>query len=135
MTHETRIRVRYAETDRMDFVYYGAYATYFEVARVEFLRKLGFTYRSMEDQGILLPVSEYSVRYLKPARYDDLLLIRTTIPEVPGVRIKFLYEVFNEAGQLLTQADTTLVFVDRDSSRPRKAPEELVRGFSSLRSK
>ena len=129
MTRETRIRVRYAETDRMDFVYYGAYATYFEVARVEFLRELGFTYKVMEDQGVLLPVSDYAVRYLKPARYDDLLLIRTTIPETPGVRIRFKYEVFNQAGIQLTEAETTLVFVDKESGRPRKAPEELMRCF------
>lgn len=129
--HETRIRVRYAETDRMDFVYYGAYANYFEVARVEFLRELGFTYKAMEDQGILLPVSEYAVRYLKPARYDDLILVRTMIPEVPSVRIKFDYEVFNDSGVRLTEARTTLVFVDRQSGRPRKAPDELVQRFLS----
>lgn len=131
ITHETRIRVRYAETDRMDFVYYGVYATYFEVARVEFLRELGFNYKRLEDQGILLPVSEYSVRYLKPARYDDHLLVRTIIPEIPGVRIRFHYEVFNEAGQKLTEAETTLVFVDRESGRPRKAPDELQLVFQS----
>ncbi|MFM1745202.1 MAG: hypothetical protein RLZZ630_1139 [Bacteroidota bacterium] len=131
ISHETKIRVRYSETDRMDFVYYGAYASYFEVARVEFLRDLGFTYKLMEDKGILLPVSDYAIRYHKPARYDDLLLIRTSIPEPPGVRIRFKYEVFNESGQLLTEAETTLVFVDKVSGRPRKAPGDFLRSFSS----
>ena len=84
---ETKIRVRYAETDRMGYVYYGNYATYFEVARVESLRTMGMTYKEMEDQGIILPVLEYYIKFIKPAFYDDLLTIKTTIPTLPTARI------------------------------------------------
>jgi acyl-CoA thioester hydrolase len=123
---ETTIRVRYGETDKMSYVYYGNYASYFEVARVEALRTLGMSYRSMEEDGILLPVLEYKVKYFKPALYDDLLKVRTIIPCMPSVRIVFEYEIFNEAGIKLTEAETTLVFIDQESGRPRKAPELLL---------
>lgn len=123
---ETTIRVRYGETDKMSYVYYGNYASYFEVARVEALRSLGMSYRSMEEDGILLPVLEYKVKYFKPALYDDLLKVRTIIPCMPSVRIVFEYEIFNEAGIKLTEAETTLVFIDQESGRPRKAPELLL---------
>jgi len=123
---ETTIRVRYGETDKMSYVYYGNYASYFEVARVEALRTLGMSYRSMEEDGILLPVLEYKVKYFKPALYDDLLKVRTIIPCMPSVRIFFEYEIFNEAGIKLTEAETTLVFIDQESGRPRKAPELLL---------
>ncbi|HRU61004.1 MAG TPA: thioesterase family protein, partial [Bacteroidia bacterium] len=87
--HETRFRVRYGETDRMGYVYYGNYATYYEVGRVEALRSLGFSYRSLEDSGVLLPVSDFSVRYRKPAYYDDLLVLTTYITALAGVRLHF----------------------------------------------
>lgn len=124
--NEIRLRVRYAETDRMGYVYYGNYATYFEVARVEALRTLGLSYRSLEDSGILLPVLDYSVRYRKPAYYDDELLIRTVIPEMPGARIRFSYEVMNQSGECITNAETTLVFIKKESNRPAPAPESLI---------
>lgn len=126
-TSEVRIRVRYGETDRMGYVYYGNYAEYFEVGRVEALRDLGLSYRDMEDSGILLPVSDYSVKYLKPAYYDELLTIRTSIPEIPSsARLKFLYETYNESGTKLNFGETTLVFVKKDTGRPTAAPESFV---------
>lgn len=125
-THETRLRVRYAETDRMGYVYYGTYAQYFEVGRVEALRSLGLSYRRMEEDGVMLPVHDLQVKYHKPAFYDDLLTVRTSIIELPSVRIRFAYEVFNEARDLLTEASTTLVFIDRATNRPRRAPEQLL---------
>ncbi|MBK6541295.1 MAG: acyl-CoA thioesterase [Flavobacteriales bacterium] len=128
--HETRIRVRYGETDRMGFVYYGDYAEYFEVGRVEALRALGFSYRALEDEGVFLPVREMHVRYHAPAHYDDLLNVRTTIPAKPGARITFRNEVFSEKGELLTEATITLVFVDRATGRPCRPPEHLVRAFA-----
>ena len=112
---EVKIRVRYAETDRMGYVYYGNYATYFEVARVEALRNLGFSYRSLEDEGIILPVLDFSIRYRRPAYYDDELTIRTIVPEMPAARIKFEYEVLNAAGTVITTAATTLVFIDKNT--------------------
>jgi acyl-CoA thioester hydrolase len=123
---ETKIRVRYAETDRMGFVYYGHYAAYFEVARVEALRSLGFSYREMEDDGILLPVLDFKIRYRKPAKYDDVLTIRTSIPELPSFRISFNYVTMNEEDLLLNEAETTLVFVKQESMKPMPAPEGLI---------
>ncbi len=126
LKHEIKIRVRYAETDRMGYVYYGNYATYFEVARVEMLRNLGFTYRKLEDEGILLPVLDYSIKYIRPAYYDDELSIVTIINTLPGARMKFEYEVFNEIGEKITIAETTLVFINKNTNRPQGAPDDLL---------
>ncbi|CAN5354423.1 thioesterase family protein [soil metagenome] len=125
-TTEIKIRVRYGETDRMGYVYYGNYAEYFEVARVEALRNLGFSYRKLEDEGIMLPVINYSVKYIKPAFYDDELTIKVTIREIPLARIRFDYEIYNEKDELITVADTTLVFIDRAVNKPRPAPEDFI---------
>lgn len=129
--NEVEIRVRYAETDRMGYVYYGNYATYFEVARVETLRHIGTSYKEMEDSGIMLPVVEYSTKYFKPALYDDLLTIRTTIKNKPSVRIVFEYEVYNDKKELLTTAETMLVFVNSQTGRPCQAPERLLKIMGS----
>jgi acyl-CoA thioester hydrolase len=127
---ETQIRVRYAETDKMGYVYYGNYAMYYEVARVEALRKLGLVYRELEDLGILMPVIESRFRYLKPAVYDELLTIKVTIPKLPGAKIIFTYEITNEAEELINTGETTLVFIDKTTSRPKRMPEVLERLFS-----
>lgn len=124
--HDAAVRVRYGETDQMGYVYYGDYAEYFEVGRVEALRGLGFAYRRLEEQGVMLPVRDMRITYHKPARYDDLLTIRTRITALPDVRIVFDYEVINAEGVLLCEATTTLIFVDRATMRPRRAPEELL---------
>ena len=131
-TSETKIRVRYAETDRMGFVYYGNYAQYFEVGRVEALRKISFSYKALEDSGIFLPVLDYSVKFSKPALYDDLLTVETCIPEVPAARIKFLYRTMNEQGVELNNAQTTLVFVNRKTNKPCVAPEEFLTKISEF---
>lgn len=125
--HEVKIRVRYAETDQMGYVYYGNYATYFEVARVEAFRAIGFTYKELEAQGIGMPVLEYKTKYIAPAKYDDLLTIKVTIPEMPGVRIRYEYEVVNEEGKLLNQAETILVFANIETGRPNRLPEQFVK--------
>lgn len=122
---ETTIRVRYAETDQMGYVYYGNYAAYFETARVEALRGLGLTYRKLEEEGILMPVLEFKCKYIRPALYDDLLTIRTVIPEKPGMRIRFNYETLNENEELLNTGETTLVFVDKTTGRPTQCPRTL----------
>jgi acyl-CoA thioester hydrolase len=124
--HQTTLRVRYAETDRMGYVYYGTYAQYFEVGRVEALRSLGMSYRRMEEEGVMLSVHDLAVSYHRPAFYDDELTVRTSITAMPTVRIKFAYEVRNAAGELITEASTTLVFIDRATGRPCRAPEELM---------
>ncbi len=127
---EIQIRVRYAETDRMGYVYYGNYATYFEVARVESLRQLGFTYKDMEDKGIVLPVLDFSIRYLKPAYYDDQLTIYTSIIKPPAARLFFEYETFNEKNELLNKASTTLVFISKETMKPCMAPDYMVNSLA-----
>lgn len=123
---ETTLRVRYAETDRMGYVYYGNYSQYYEVGRVEALRNLGFSYKKMEDSGIMLPVLEFSIKYFKPAYYDDLLMVKTTIKELPSTRIHFYYEIYNQSNVLLNKGDTSLVFVNVESGKPCKAPDDFI---------
>jgi acyl-CoA thioester hydrolase len=123
LVSETKIRVRYSETDRMGFVYYGNYAAYYEVGRVEALRKLGFSYKEMEDQGILLPVVDLTIQYKKPAFYDDEITIITLIKEMPGVKITFYYECYNEKKELLNSGKVTLVFVNKNTNRPCQPPD------------
>lgn len=122
---EIQIRVRYAETDQMGYVYYGNYATYFEVARVEAFRSLGFSYKKLEEMGIGMPVLSLKVNYHAPARYDDLLTVRVTIPEMPRARIIFTYEVTNEAGKLINTGETELVFIQMESGRPTRLPQVM----------
>ncbi len=122
-TSTTQIRVRYAETDKMGYVYYGNYAQYFEVGRVEGLRSLGLSYKKMEEEGIMLPVLEYQIKYFKPAFYDDLLTIKTTIVEIKGARIYFEYETLNLENELLNKGTTTLVFVNMKTNKPCQPPD------------
>ena len=124
-TSETQIRVRYAETDQMGYVYYGNYATYYEVARVECFRQLGMAYRELEEMGIVMPVTESTSKYLKPARYDELLTVKVTIPKLSDVKIIFTYEIRNEAGSLINTGETTLVFIDPQAGKIRLMPEVL----------
>ncbi|PCJ85738.1 MAG: thioesterase [Flavobacteriales bacterium] len=122
---ETKIRVRYAETDQMSFVYYGNYATYFEVARVEALRNLGVTYKDLEDSGYLMPVIEYKIKFLKPVLYDEELFIKTTIRDMPKARIRFEYECFNPKDELTNTAETTLVFLRKETRKPCPVPSVI----------
>lgn len=128
-TQKTQVRVRYAETDQMGVVYYGNYPQYFEVGRVEALRNVGMSYREMEANGIMLPVLNLQVKYIRPARYDDLLTITTRVPELPGTRIRFEHEVHNEEGTLLTLGQVELVFLDISRQKPVQAPESLLDMF------
>jgi acyl-CoA thioester hydrolase len=120
------VRVRYADTDQMGYVYYGNYARFYEIGRVEALRSLGFHYKAMEASGVMMPVYENRSRYLKPARYDDLLTIRVKISDLPTVRIVFHYDIYNEQGDHLNTGDTTLVFQNSVTGRLCKAPQDLV---------
>ena len=127
MIHTTHsLRVRYAETDPMKYVYYGNYAAYFEVARVELFRELGMPYEAIEQRGIWLPVSQFSVKYLKPARYDQLLEIHTYIRKIPGVKIEFDYEIYNESKEKITEAKTTLFFLDAKKNKVISCPDFLM---------
>ena len=124
-TAETKVRVRYSETDQMGYVYYGNYPAYYEVGRVEALRQLGMSYKSLEDSGIMMPVLESHSKYLKPGIYDSELTIKVSIPEMPGVRIRFTYEISDESGELINLGETTLVFVNMETNRPVRMPEEM----------
>lgn len=116
------LRVRYAETDQMGYVYYGNYATYYEVARAESLRSLGLSYKEVEESGVIMPVLRNSSLYIKPARYDDLLDIRVILKSLPQARITFHYEIYNSA-TLIHSGETTLVFVNKETFKPCKVPE------------
>lgn len=129
---EIQIRVRYSETDQMGYVYYGNYAQYFEVARVESLRSLGITYKAMEAEGVMLPVLTFSIKYFKPAHYDDLLTVKVKIPSLPEARIFFEYETFNEEGVLLNQASTTLVFINKNTGKPCQAPQDVLESMKKF---
>jgi len=126
---ETQIRVRYGETDQMSFVYYGVYAQYYEVGRVELLRSLGLTYKELEKIGLTLPVVNLSINYKKPAYYDDELTIRTTIKELPSSKITFYYEMVNENNEMLNIGEVVLVFVNKETGKPCFAPELVINKF------
>ena len=124
---ETLLRVRYAETDQMGFAYYGYYAMYYEVARVESLRHLGTSYKALEELGVMLPVLENNSRYFAPAHYDDELRIVTYLREKPGVRLKFEYDIFNSKGDLIHQGNTLLVWVERKTGKPCRPPQIFMK--------
>ena len=132
LSHELEIRVRYGETDQMGYVYYGNYAQYFEMGRVEWLRNLNASYKSMEDSGVMLPVLNLNVNYLKPAKYDDLLTLKTTLKKIPSARIEFQFEIYNEKMELLTTGFTSLVFIDMKKNRPIRCPEYLLNKITPL---
>ena len=124
--HTLALRVRYGETDQMGYVYYGHYAAYCEVARVEALRSLGMSYKELEESGVMLPVLEHHAYYHRPAHYDDLLTIKATIPMMPTAVIRFRYQIYNEQSELLHTAETKLAFVKSDGMRPCRPPQQLL---------
>ncbi|MDM1521455.1 acyl-CoA thioesterase [Myroides odoratimimus] len=121
-----KVRVRYAETDKMGIVYHGNYAQYFEIGRVEWLRNLGISYKKMEELGVMLPVVSLTMNYKKSAFYDDDLTIRTIFKKLSSVKIEFDYELYNEKGDLLTTGNSVLVFVNMETGRPMAAPDYVV---------
>ena len=130
-THTTQVRVRYGETDKMGFVYYGYYSLYYEIGRVEALRSLGLDYKSMEDQmNIFMPVVSLNVRYLRPAQYDDLLTLETSIVKWPNTSIQFDTKILNEKGDWLNQGQVVLCFLDIASRKRVEMPELLIQKLS-----
>ena len=125
-THETSLRVRYGETDQMGFVYYGIYAKYYEVGRVELLRSLGVSYKALEESGYELPVVSFNIQYKQPAFYDEKITVKTTILEMPTSKITFLYECFNDKNILLNKGEVVLVFVKSDSKKPCRPPAIFI---------
>ncbi len=130
--HEFKVRVRYSETDQMGVVYHGNYAQYFEMGRVEWLRNMGVSYKWMEETGIMLPVVSLTMNYKKPARYDDLITVKTIFKSQTSVKIEFDYEIYNEEEELLTIAHSVLVFVDMKTGRPVVPPDYIKDKISEL---
>jgi acyl-CoA thioester hydrolase len=130
--YEFSVRVRYAETDQMGVVYHGNYAQYFEMGRVEWLRNLGISYKWMEENGVMLPVVSLQMNYKKPARYDDLLRVKTILKSQTSVKIEFDYEIYNEENNLLTTGYSMLVFVDMKTGRPMVPPSYVTEKISQL---
>lgn len=130
MEYSTQIRVRYADTDQMGYVYYGNYAMYYEVARTESLRNLGFTYKELEDGGVMMPVLENYSKYHAPARYDDLLTVKVFVKEKPRIKMIFDYEIYNESNTLINTGQTTLVFLKEENRKPCMMPEVLEKVLS-----
>lgn len=127
LTHQHHLRVRYGETDQMGYLYYGHYPAYYEVARAEMIRHLGYTYRKLEDDlNIMMPVMSLNMRYVRPAKYDDLLMIKTQIRKIPEQFMTFYHEVFNEANELLNAGSVKLGFIRADSRESCKAPNLLI---------
>jgi acyl-CoA thioester hydrolase len=126
MEHEIQVRVRYSETDQMGVVYHGSYIPFFEMGRVEWLRSKGVSYKSLEESGIALPIVSMTLNYKKPARYDDLLTVRTKFKKYSSVKIEFDCEICNEKMELLTTAHFLLVFVDMKTGRPVLPPSHIL---------
>ena len=130
--YQFSVRVRYAETDQMGVVYHGNYAQYFEMGRVEWLRNMGVSYKWMEENGIMLPVVSLTINYKKPARYDDLLTVKTVFKRQTSVEIEFDYEIYNEKQELLTTGYSMLVFVDMKTGKPTIPPSYIMDKLADL---
>ncbi len=126
ITHTTQIRVRYGEVDQMGFLYHSHYVEYFDVARTEFIRSLGISNKEIEADGVMLPVLNVTIDYRLPAHYDDILTIRTTLREMPGVKIRFYYEVLLPDGQVSTTGSVTLAFMDSQTKKAVRPPKKLL---------
>jgi acyl-CoA thioester hydrolase len=123
---ESQIRVRYGETDRMGYMYYGHYPEYFEVSRTDMIRSLGLSYREIEDIGIIMPVRSLHVEYKLPALYDEVLIVKSCLKELPEVKLNIDYEIRNEKKQLVCTGNTILVFVDKNTRKPKRAPAYFI---------
>ncbi|HEY5689609.1 MAG TPA: thioesterase family protein [Yeosuana sp.] len=127
---EIQIRVRYGETDQMGVVYHGNYALYLEMGRIEWLRKLGISYKKMEENGIMLPVVSMSLNFKKSACYDDLINVKTQLKNRPTAKIEFDYEITGEDGQIIALANVVLAFIDMKTNRPVRAPQYILDLFN-----
>lgn len=125
-SHSTQIRIHYALTDQMGVVYHGHYAQFFEIARTESIRKLGFSYKELEEMGIVLPVVDMHTRFLRPIKYDDLITVTVSLREMPlHHKIVFHGEIHNEDGQLCTSGTVTLYFMEMSSMKRTTMPETM----------
>ena len=123
---ETSIRIHYALTDQMGMVYYGNYAQFYEIGRTEAIRQLGYTYKDIEAMGIIMPVIETHSYFLRPTKYDDLIMVKTILKEMPTAHsITFHTEIFNEAKKLLNRGETTLYFIAVSGMKKINIPTQL----------
>lgn len=129
-SHESNVKVRYSETDQMGVVHHGNYAQYLEIARLEWLAALGVSYKTMEEEGVMLPVYELNTKFLKPAFFEDELVIKVRLKETPSVKITFEYSIYNQKEELLTTAFTTLVFMDSKTRKPIRCPKYILEALA-----
>ena len=125
-SHETSVKVRYAETDQMGVVHHSIYPQYLEIARLNWLDTLGISYKSMEEEGIMLPVFELNLKYHKPVTFDENIRIETRLRDEPNVKIIFDYSLYNEKGNLVTTGYTVLVFMDAKTRKPVRCPKYML---------
>lgn len=125
-TYETKIRIRYGETDQMGVVHHGNYPSFLEMGRIEWLRSLGISYKQMELDGIMLPVISLALNFKMSACYDDIITVKTTLKKMPTVKIEFEYEIINEVGEVLTTANTVLAFINMETKRPTRCPQFIL---------
>ncbi|RLD30230.1 MAG: acyl-CoA thioesterase [Bacteroidetes bacterium] len=123
---ETKIRVRYGETDQMGIVYHGNYAQYLEIGRIEWLRSLGVSYKKMEEDGLMLPVISLSINYKKSAGYDDLIYVKTQLLKMPTATIEFDFEILNESREIITTANVVLAFINMKTNKPTRCPKYIL---------
>jgi acyl-CoA thioester hydrolase len=126
-TNEITFRIRYGETDQMGVVYHGNYPQFLEMGRISWLRSLDLSYKDMEANGVMLPVVSLEMKFLKPALFDDLVTVKTTLKKLPMVRIEFEYELTNQKGEILVEANTVLAFMDSSKKRPIKCPDYILK--------
>ncbi len=125
------LRVRYGETDRMGFLFHAHYANYYEIGRTESIRQLGLSYRQIEEAGILMPVTDLSIKFMLPAHYDERITVVSVIPKMPEVRMIVQGEMLNEAGQCINRSEVRLTFLDAESKRIVTAPDMLTAKLSA----
>lgn len=130
ISFKTQVRVRYGETDQMGYVYYGKYAEYFEVGRVELIRSMGLSYKSIEEQGIWMPVADFSIKYHRPGRYDDLLTVNTILKELPRSSFLTHYEVTNEKEEMIVTGQVKLAFFHAEKMIPVRVPSFILDAVS-----
>ncbi|MBE6174203.1 MAG: acyl-CoA thioesterase [Rikenellaceae bacterium] len=132
ISFDAEIRVGYKDTDKMGIVHHSNYIVYYEMARVAALRAWGLSYDEMEKRGIISPILDVSSKYIQPAYFDDLLTVRAFIEEMPMVRMKVRYEIYNQEGTLINTGHTTLGFLNAETRRPCRVPQYVVEGLAKL---
>ncbi len=134
ITTKTTYRIRYADTDQMGVVYYGNYPRFYEIGRSEMIRDLGYTYRELEKTGVFMPVASLTAQYRMPLYYDELITIETSIKKLPQARMVFFHTIYNSKHELVHTAEVTLVFLSKETSRPVRVPEYMIKALQKMTS-